>query len=347
MRAQGLLLEACVSRRLLLAACALVALLVPTSSFAAQDWFASVYSPNGVEIRADERLFTLFATLNALGYDDAPVLRKDPIVKREYSPVRLRVRQALATLDPKVKDGVNAFLDAHPLPLSKYVAYAAQLGPAPGFAAPASIQPKELAGLEKQLAAVYQAGKLHELFAEVQEGYRADTKSYIASVDEPLARARKLLRDPAGRAVVAVNDLDGRGASQAVGVGADALLVIGPSARADVQGVVRAYARLILEPITSKRGGVLKGAAEQAAVVRGSGGPALESAGDYAGELLARAIAIKAASTDAAADEEAALKQGFAGIKEAVRAVDTLAKADKPLEQAVPDLLAGIELRKR
>lgn len=335
------------SRRRVLAACALAALLVPASSYAEPDWFASVYSPNGVEIRADERLFTLFATLNALGYDEAPVVRKDPIPRREYSPVRVRVRQALATLDPKLKAQVNGFFDAHPLPLARYVAYVGQLGPAPTFAAPASIQPAELRGFEKQLAAVYQAGKLAEVFAEVQDAYRTDTKAYISTVDEPLAKARKLLRDPAGRAIVAVNDLDGRGASQAVGVGADALLVLGPSSKADVEGVVRAYAKLILEPITSKRGGVLKGAAEQAAVVRGSGGPQLEGAGDYAGELLARAIAIKCASADPAADEEAALKQGFAGIKEAVRAVDQLGKTEKPLEQAVPDVLAGIELRKR
>jgi hypothetical protein len=322
--------------------------LIPAAAFAtSQDWFASVYSPQGVEVRADERLFTLFATLNALGYDEAPVVRQNPVPKRELSPVRVRVRQSLATLDPKLKDQVSAFFDAHPLPLAKYVAYTAQLGPAPSFTAPAGAQPAELAGFEKQLAAVYQAAKMHELFAEVQDAYRTDTKAYLALVDEPLGKARKLLRDPSGRAIVAVNDLDGRGAAQAVGVGTDALLVLGPSAKPDVQGVVRAYARLILDPLVAKRASALKGAADQAAVVRGSGGPALEGAADYASELLARAIAIKYASTDVAADEEAAQKQGFAGIKEAVRAVEQLGKTERPLEQVVPDVLAGIELHKK
>ncbi|MBS2028829.1 MAG: hypothetical protein JST54_13085 [Deltaproteobacteria bacterium] len=334
-------------RRALLPLVALGLLLAPGSAFAAQDWFASVYSPQGVEVRADERLFTLFAVMNALGYDDAPVVRQYPVARREFSHVRAHVRQALASLDPKLKEQMSAFFDEHPLALGQYVAYTAQLGPAPQFAAPASVQPAQLQGFEKQLAAVYQAAKIHELFAEVQEAYRADTKAYLALVDEPLGKARKILRDPAGRAIVAVNDLDGRGAAQAVPVGADALLVLGPSPKPDVQAVVRAYARLVLDPILAKRGGVLKGAAEQAAVVRVNGGPALESASDFASELLARAIAIKVASTDPAGDEEAQLKLGFAGIKEAVRAVDTIGKPDRPLEQVVPDVLAGIELRKK
>jgi hypothetical protein len=335
------------SRRLLRFAFACSLLALPATCLASSDWFASVYSPKGVEIRADERLFTLFATLNALGYDDAPIVRKDPVPRREFSPVRAEVRQSLATLDPKLKAQVNAFFDAHPLPLGKYAAYTAQLGPAPDFAAPASAQPGELHGFEKELAAVYRAAQVQALFASVQDAYRADTKSYIAAIDGPLSQARALLGDPAGRVIVAVNDLDGRGAAQAVALGSNALLVLGPAQKADVQGAVRAYARLILDPLVAQRATVLKGAAEQAAVVRGSGGPALEGAADYASELLARAISIKVASSDPTADEEAALKQGFAGIKEAVHAVDELGKPDRPLAQVVPDVLARIELHKR
>lgn len=321
-------------------------LLLPRAGRASSDWFASVYSPKGVEVRADERLFTLFATLNALGYDEAPVVRRDPVPKRAFSPVRVKVREALATLDPKLKDKVSAFFDAHPLPLARYVAYTAQLGPAPSFTAPAGVQPAELAGFEKQLAQVYEAAKVHELFAQVQEAYRADTKAYLGQLDEPLSKARKLLHDPPGRAIVAVNDLDGQGAAQAVPVGAESLLVLGPSKEPNVQGVVRAYARLVLDPVVARRAGALRGAADQAAVVRGSGGPALEGAADYASELLARAIAIKVASTDPAGDEQAALEQGFAGIKDAVRAVDELGKGERPLEQSVPDVLARIELHR-
>ena len=83
------------------------------------------------------------------------------------------------------------------------------------------------------------------------------------------------------------------------------------------------------------QGTALKGAADQAAVVRGSGGPQLDSAADYGSELLARAMAIKVASSDPNADEEEALKLGFSGIKEAVKGLDEWAKSDKPLEVLV------------
>ena len=327
----------------LLAALTLVA---PNARAATGDWFTQVYSPGGVEVRADERLFTLFALLNALGYDEAPIVRKEPVAKRELSPVRVQVRQALATLDPAVTEKVSAFFDAHPAPLSDYVAYVLQLDAAPTFTAPAGAHPKALAGFEKQLAAVYEAGKLHEVFAQVQSGYRASTEAYLSAVDGPLGAARKLLRDPAVRAVVAVNDLDGRGITHAVALDDGAFLVIGPSGKPDVEAAVRAFARVVLDPVTGRKASALKGAADQAAVVRGSGGPALEGAAEYESELLARAIAIKVAAADANAAEEQALKQGFAGIKEAVKLVDDLAKPDQPLDAAVGDLLGKIDLKK-
>lgn len=324
-----------------------VALLAASPARAAGgDWFASVHSPDGIEIRADERLFTLYALLNAMGFDDGPVVRKAPVPKREFSPVRQQVRQALATLDPKLKEQVSAFFDAHPLPLAKYVAFVAQLDAAPTFASPAGIQPAELAGFEKLLAQTYESGHVKELFAKVQDDYRASTKAYVAQVDAAFGKARKILHDPASRPVLAVNDLDGRDAAHGVAVGGEGLAVIGPSAKANAQAAVRAWARSVLDPVVAKKAGALKGAGEQAAIVRGSGGPALEGAADYASELLARAIAIKCASADANADEKAALEQGFAGIREAVRALDGLAKDTRPLDQAVADVLAGIDLKK-
>ncbi len=312
------------------------------------DWYTSVYSPGGVEVRADERLFTLYALLNALGYDQAPVVRKEPVPKHEFSAVRVRVRQALATLDPRLKEQVSNFFDAHPLPLSKYVAYTLSLGPAPSFSSAGA--PAELAGFDKQLAQVYEAGQLHNLFAQVQQDYRADTRGYLAAIDQPLTQARKLLHDPKLTVVLAVNDLDGQGLARGIPLNTqDVVLVLGPDSKPDVQAMVRALGRVVLDPVMAKKATALKGAAEQAAVARGSdmgSGAVLESGADYASELLARALAIKVASTNQAADEEAALKLGYVGIKEAVKGLDDLAKGDKPLDVSVPDLLAKIDLKK-
>jgi hypothetical protein len=320
--------------------------LAPQPARAASDWFASVYSPGGVEVRADERLFTLYALLNTMGYDDAPVVRKFPVPKREFSPVRVRVRNALSSLDPKLKDQVSAFFDKHSLPLSKYAAFTLQLGPAPQFTAPAGAQPAELVGFDKLLAQVYEQAKVRDLFAQVQDEYRADTKTYLTAIDGPMGEARKLLHDPSTKAVVAVNSLDGLGAAEGVSVDNGAVLVLGPSPKPSVAAAVRAYARLVLEPVVSKKANLLKGAAEQAAVVRGSGGPALEGAQDYATELLARAIAVKAAGADGQAELDQGAKEGFAGLKEAVKGLDDWGKGDKALDVLVADLLGKIDLKK-
>ena len=52
--------------------------LIATPAFAASkgDWFASLYTGDGVELRNDERIFTLFAIFNAMGFDEGPVTRK-------------------------------------------------------------------------------------------------------------------------------------------------------------------------------------------------------------------------------------------------------------------------------
>src|SRR5690606_12062485 len=87
------------------------------ASARAQDgWATSIYSAGGAELRVDERVFTLFAALNELGYDVAPVTRQHPIPKREFDPVRQAVRDA-ASLPPALRAKFEAFFDKNPLPV--------------------------------------------------------------------------------------------------------------------------------------------------------------------------------------------------------------------------------------
>src|SRR5262245_33913679 len=87
-------------RSLPLRAAVLALLVVCAPTFArAQDWASSLYTEGGVELRIDERVFTLFAALNGLGFEDAPVGRKDPIPKREFDPIRQAVRDVIK-VDP-------------------------------------------------------------------------------------------------------------------------------------------------------------------------------------------------------------------------------------------------------
>ena len=60
------------------------------------DWFASLYTGEGIELRADERVFALFSMLNAVGYDSGPITRKEPVPKVMYHP-KLSGPQATST----------------------------------------------------------------------------------------------------------------------------------------------------------------------------------------------------------------------------------------------------------
>ena len=75
------------------------------------DWFASLYTGEGIELRADERVFALFAMLNAVGYDQGPVTRKEPVPKVLYHPVRQQVRQRVIGGDAEVRKAADSFLD--------------------------------------------------------------------------------------------------------------------------------------------------------------------------------------------------------------------------------------------
>src|SRR5438132_7123183 len=86
---------------------------------ASGDWFASLYTGEGIELRADERVFALFSVLNAVGYDAGPVTRKDPVPKVLYHPVRQQVRSRVIGSDADVRKAADTFLDAHAVPLRR------------------------------------------------------------------------------------------------------------------------------------------------------------------------------------------------------------------------------------
>src|SRR4051794_20683423 len=90
--------------------------LVASPAFASSkgDWFASLYTGEGVELRNDERVFTLFAIFTAMGSDQSPVTRKDPLPKVIYPPVRQQVRGRVIGGDAEVRNAADAFFDAHP-----------------------------------------------------------------------------------------------------------------------------------------------------------------------------------------------------------------------------------------
>ncbi len=321
---------------------ALVVLAAPASAGPKGDWFASLYTGDGVELRNDERVFTLFAIFNALGFDQGPVTRRDPVPRVVYHPVRHQVRARVIAGDPEVRKAAEAFFDAHPVALKRYLSYVVT-SDAPPFAAGAKAKElQDLKGLEQVLAKAWAGWKLEELAGSVQGEYRKTLKGYLTGLDMPLSRARLALKVPeATEALLVVNLLDAHDQVRAVqGEGNEVYVVVGPGEKPNVEGVLREFARLWVEPAVGRQvskwaGGVpvlreaqLAGATEQ-------------SLHELATSVISTAIALRAmAAPDAAFD--AAASRGYFGIKDVARLFDD----GKPLDTVVVEAMQKIETRR-
>lgn len=321
-------------------------LIVASPALAASkgDWFASLYTGEGVELRNDERVFTLFAIFNAMGFDQGPVTRKDPIPRVVYHPVRQQVRARVISGDPEVRKAAEAFFDAHALPLRKYLSYVVATDQPPFTAGPKAKDLQELKGLEQVLAKAWAGWKLEELMASVQPEYRKTLKTYLTGTDAPLQKARQLLKVPeASEALIVVNLLDAQGEVRSVmGEGNEAFLIVGPTGtdKPNVEGVIREYARLFVEPAVarqvSKWGGGVQ-VLKEAQVA----GATEQTVQEYAAETISTALALKAMDApDAAWD--AAQARGAWGIRDIAKLFDD----GKPLEALVMDAMQKIETRR-
>jgi hypothetical protein len=326
--------------RPLLAALVLVA--TPVLASSKGDWFASLYTGEGVELRNDERIFALFAIFNALGFDEGPVTRKDPVPRVVYHPVRQQVRARVISGDPEVRKAAEAFFDAHPVALRRYLAYVANSEPPPFSSGAKAKDLQDLKGLEQLLAKAWTGWKLEELAGTVQGEYRKTLKGYLQGLDAPLGRARVALRVPeATEVAVVVNLLDAHDQVRAVATESnEVLVVVGPSDKPNLQGVLREFARLFVEPAVGRQvskwaGGVpvlkeaqLAGATEQ-------------SLAELATSVISQAIALRALEAPDAAWEAAAAR-GYFGIRDVARLFDE----GKPLDTVVVEAMQKIETRR-
>jgi len=338
-----------------LAAVLVASLLLPGVA-SAQDWANSVYSEGGVELRIDERIFTLYAALNELGLDDAPVGRRDPLPKREFDPVRRAVRDSIV-MTPDLRARFEAFFDQHPLPLRSYVAYTLSLGDAPGFkaAAKAPAGAESLKGFEALLGEFYGAGRIKEILGKLTDGQREVLKRFRTGVDAPISEIRQALKSKAGddapQVVVIVNLLDGRGASHGVAVGDEIYLVVGPESAGtgpiDPLPIARAFARVELQPLAKGKGAALKGGKELVRDLQ-EFYPVGSNVDDWVIENLARTVAIKAVvsgdKAGKAMDDE--VRNGYVLVRELNRGLAIFAKANKPLDAFVADFLREIDASK-
>lgn len=328
------------------------------ASARAQDgWATSIYSAGGAELRVDERVFTLFAALNELGYDVAPVTRQHPIPKREFDPVRQAVRDA-ASLQPALRAKFEAFFDKNPLPVRAYLTYTLAVGDAPGFKAPEKppVGTESLVGFEELLREFHAQAKIGAMFAKAVEIHRDAMRAWAKVVDAPLAQAREALgvkeTEDSPLTVVVVNLLDGRNQSQGIVVGDELNIVVGPPGqKPDPTLVARAFARAEVVALTRGNGKHLRGGENLLQEIRSAGYPIEAGTVDeFVAENLARVIAIRATlpkeEQGRAMEEE--FWRGFVLVKELNRglAIYNASKGAKPLDRFIADFLREIDTAK-
>jgi len=327
------------------------------SARAEDGWATSIYSAGGAELRVDERVFTLFAALNELGYDVAPVTRQHPIPKREFDPVRQAVRDAVS-LDPALRAKFESFFDKNPLPVRAYLTYTLAVGDAPGFKAPENPPPgtESLVGFEALLREFHAQAKIGAMFAKAVEVHRNAMRAWAQVVDAPLAQVREALgvkeTEDSPLTVVVVNLLDGRNQSQGIVVGDELHIVVGPPGqKPDPSLVARAFARAEVVALTKGNGKHLRGGEDLLREIRSAGYPVEASSVDeFVAENLARVIAIRATlpreEQSRAMEEE--FWRGFVLVKELNRglAIYNASKGSKPLDRFIADFLREIDTTK-
>jgi hypothetical protein len=317
----------------------LLLLLVAAPARAETDWFASLYTQEGVELRADERIFAAFALFNALGYVEGPIVRQYPITAREHDPVRVELRKKLQ-LTPELESKANAFFDKHPVPAQAYGRYILTTKGPPSFErTPES--PEDLNGFEQIVAEFYQLNGLGPVFAALQEDYRKALKVYHGAVDGPLAAVRKVLKvkeDEPPRLILIVNPLDGRGSAYSSLQGDELFVVLGPAAQPDVFAILTEYARARLAPALAKKG-ALKSLTDQAAAAGIDPPPA------FALEAISRAVACVALGLPEA-EIAARATAGFWAIPELTAQVRAYDRGDKAFDVFVNDSLVALAIIK-
>lgn len=153
-----------------------------------------------IQVAEDPTIFTLFALLNAGGYDDENG-------KRGMHPVRLEIRRALeAQLTAKLRDDVRAFYDKHRADADTWsyaVVAKATTGP-PDFK-PTDEWTRDLAStppfgpvadLQPMLKRFYREAGVPELYASVRPSYRDYIKAYRVVIHKEVAAALAYCRVP-------------------------------------------------------------------------------------------------------------------------------------------------------
>jgi hypothetical protein len=204
------------------------------------DWYDVLWPSENVELATDGRLFALLAVLNACGLDQGPVVRSRPVPRVAYSTLRGLVRARGRGAEPSLKDALEAYLDAHPVPVEGYLAVS--LGAS-----------AELPGLQVLLDRAWTEWRLGELAAESAPEQRAALLAWVPLVQGPLRQALGLLKAPGRPLRLVSSPLDAPGAVRSlVDQQGRLVLVVGPVDGRSAEELIRHVASSELTPLVGR-----------------------------------------------------------------------------------------------
>lgn len=191
-----------------------------------------------VEARADERVFTLFAALNASGYDDG---------MKEAGVVREAVRDKMGDLPIKLLEPFRKFRAEHPQTLDSYISYALNLTAPPDFA-----EQRAASGLDRLnriLADFYAAAKIADQWKEYTEAHAKAAAAFITGGPSIIGKVLDYLRAtelPAARIVLVPNLLDAPGQAYLTRTPDAVIFVIGTVSTLERRALTLLTTRLLL-----------------------------------------------------------------------------------------------------
>lgn len=197
-----------------------IAALAPAAPVDAPD---RLITAHGVELRADENVFLLFAALNAAGYSEETNRKGPPLRAPVFHEIRVDVREQLreAAKAPSMS-AVRKVFEANPNEIEAYLS--------------AVLEARTKSNLASAVLPVLNTfrteSKLTKVFDKVAEDQRDHAQELKVLLEKDFKLAQTLLGAPNLRApkhlVVVPNPLDGHAMVRSLKIGDQNFLVVGP-----------------------------------------------------------------------------------------------------------------------
>ncbi|HZP01834.1 MAG TPA: tetratricopeptide repeat protein [Terriglobia bacterium] len=240
---------------------AVVLVLVGWGALASFRAFAADQPPQGVILDGNEQLFCVLAALNAGGYNEG--LNVD-----SGDRTRQQLRDLIAKKNPSVLPDLKRYYLTHQVAdspggtLSQYISLALLLDSPPDFrfVVPQSDLPPDAKGVADfvpLLRTFYSQANLINLWALMQERYRAEVERYSELVRNKISLVDAYLRFPSGsylgRVYAIYLDLLGEpGQIHARIYGMNYYLVVTPSKVPKLEEIRHQYLHFLLDPLATK-----------------------------------------------------------------------------------------------